>query len=225
MGFYDPLGLSSANLWGSGEAATIGFLRHAEIKHGRIAMFAFVGYCVQANGIHWPWNLNAEGVSFADISAAGFPAEQWDALPSVAKLQILATIGFLEYFGEGGGETLETHYMKGGKPGVYPPLKGSSIIPHPVPFNLFDPFGLSKNKSAEAKAKGLVAEINNGRLAMIGIFGFIMESKGTGSVPALKGLIPYYAGEPMAPFSATDSALPFVDGMLTATKGGAWPGL
>ena len=144
-------------MWGKGETATIGWLRHAEIKHGRIAMFAFVGYCVQANGVHWPWNLNAEGVSFADISAAGFPAEQWDALPSVAKLQILATIGFLEFFGEGGGETLDTHYMKGGKPGAYPPLKGSSIIPHPVPFNLFDPFGLSKNKSPEAKAKGLVA--------------------------------------------------------------------
>ena len=26
VGFYDPLGLSSANLWGSGEQATIGFL-------------------------------------------------------------------------------------------------------------------------------------------------------------------------------------------------------
>jgi len=26
VGFYDPLGLSSANLWGSGEQATIGLL-------------------------------------------------------------------------------------------------------------------------------------------------------------------------------------------------------
>ena len=31
-----------------------------------------------------------------------------------------------------------------------------------VPFDLFDPFGLSKNASPEKKAKGLLAEINNG---------------------------------------------------------------
>jgi len=31
-----------------------------------------------------------------------------------------------------------------------------------VPFDLFDPFGLSKNASPEKKAKGLITEINNG---------------------------------------------------------------
>ena len=39
---------------------------------------------------------------FADIAAAGTPADQWDALPSSAKLQILGTIFILEWIGEGG---------------------------------------------------------------------------------------------------------------------------
>jgi len=30
--FYDPLNLSGADFWGKGEAATVGWLRHAEIK-------------------------------------------------------------------------------------------------------------------------------------------------------------------------------------------------
>ena len=53
--------------------------------------------------------------------------------------------------------------MRGGKPGYYPTFDN---LPHPTPFNLFDPFKLSKNASPEKKAKGLLAEINNGRLAM-----------------------------------------------------------
>merc|ERR1719199_1525400 len=97
---FDPLGLAKADLWGAGEQATVGFLRHAEIKHGRIAMFAFVGYIVQANGIHWPWNIQTDGLSFGDISAAGSPPDQWDALSSPAKLQILGAISFLELVGE-----------------------------------------------------------------------------------------------------------------------------
>ena len=91
IGFWDPLSL--ADYTGSStvdQEAFIGFLRHSEIKHGRIAMFAFVGYVVQSNGIHWPWNIESSGLSFGDISAAGSPPEQWDALSSAAKAQVAA---------------------------------------------------------------------------------------------------------------------------------------
>merc|ERR1712087_881791 len=84
----------------------------------------------------------------------------------------------------------EKHYMRGGKPGFFPSIKKGGI-PHPVPFDLFDPFGLSKNASPEKKAKGLVAEINNGRLAMIGIMGFCAAAKVPGSVPGLTFIAPY----------------------------------
>ena len=85
VGFYDPLGLSSQNFWGKSEEETIGFLRHAEIKHGRVAMAAFSGYVVQANGFHWPWAMTMDGRSF---DVAGSPPEQWDALSSAAKAQV-----------------------------------------------------------------------------------------------------------------------------------------
>ena len=52
------------------------------------------------------------------------------------------------------------HYMRGGKPGSYPSIKG--IIPHPVPFDFFDPAGFTKNLTAEQKETKLLAEINNG---------------------------------------------------------------
>lgn len=192
--YYDPLELATTTIWGQSNEASIGFLRQAEIKHGRVAMAAFVGYIVQSNGIHWPWPMTFAGEPFP--SDAGSPPEQWDALPDAAKWQIILFVGFLEHFSESNG----THYMRGGEPGAYPKFTESSKIPHPVPFNLFDPFGFSANRSEEAKAKGKIAELNNGRLAQIGILGFLSEQKVAGSVPLLEGLVPPYAGEPMAPF-------------------------
>jgi len=156
-------------------------------------MAAFVGYIVQSNGIRFPWPTVGGGVSMEGLS----PPEQWDAMPEAAKWQIILFIGFLEFYSEAVG----THYMRGGQPGKYPAFSDSDIIPHPMPLNLFDPFGLSKNASAEKKERGLISELNNGRLAQIGILGFLAEQKVPGSVPLLEGLVSPYAGEPMAPFS------------------------
>ena len=236
----DPLGIADSS------KETIGWFRHAEIKHGRVAMAAFVGYCVQSNGITLPGNLQGPfgstmadipAISYADISAAGGPADQWDALPTAAKLQILGFIGFLEMWSETSTALKmdgQEHYVvrlpslthlsrspdpeaasarpvsprdrapasfahlypsmtsshsarqssmarkrtltppapahpsaspsprsqRGGKPGYFP--KFSDKFPHPVPFDLFDPFGLSKNASPEKKERGLIVELNNG---------------------------------------------------------------
>jgi len=216
IGYWDPLNLAQGEFWDQSNEATIGFLRHAEIKHGRVAMAAFVGYVLQSNGVHFPGNL-ANGVSYESIAAAGGPADQWDAIPTNAKLQIILFIGFLEFWSESKyilASSGNTHYMRGGKPGAFPSLKKE--MPHPVPFDLFDPFGLQKNKSDEWKSKKLLAEINNGRLAMLGIMAFLAESKVPGSVPALGTLgIKPYAGEIMAPFASGDASLPFVSEMLS----------
>jgi len=212
IGYYDPLNLAQLNFWGQGEEATIGFLRHAEIKHGRVAMAAFVGYIVHENGIRFPWPLATSLPDYSSFEGLSAPAV-WDAIPWQSKAQIILFVAFLESWSETQfvlESDGEKHYMRGGKPGYFPtfdlgmPKEGSSLgwgIPHPVPLNLFDPFNFSKNASPEKKAKGLLAEINNGRAAMLGIMAFVSEATTPGSVPALTGVVKPYAGEVMAPFA------------------------
>ena len=42
--------------------------------------------------------------------------------------------------------------MRGGKPGAFPSFK-SGGLPHPVPFDLYDPLGFSKKMAPEKKEK------------------------------------------------------------------------
>jgi len=200
VNFYDPLNLAEADFWEQGEDASIGFLRHAEIKHGRVAMAAFVGYCIQSNW-HWPWAMTTEGASFPSIDLS--PEQQWDAIPAAAKWQIIVVVGALELWGEATGrqEGQEPHYMKGGQPGKYPTFQLFRDEVHFV-LDLYDPFGFNKKMTAEKKERRLVMEINNGRLAMLGIFGFLSADTIEGSVPLLKNIAIPYDGQVMSPFES-----------------------
>ena len=98
-------------------------------------MAAFVGFIVQSNGVHWPFPLTP-GFEYTAVT----PPEQWDAMPFEGKCQIIAFVGFLEWWSEFGGQ----HYMKGGRPGDFPDFKDIPL--HKIP-SLYDPAGLSKNVS------------------------------------------------------------------------------
>jgi hypothetical protein len=208
VGYWDPLKLAQQDFWGQGNDATIGFLRHAEIKHGRVAMAAFVGYIVHENGIRWPFPLTSQLPDYSSFEGLSAP-DVWDATPLASRLQILALIGFFEFWSEWEDALAaagQTHYMRGGKPGFFPPFQGVTKFRNPLlPAKLFDPFGFTKDLSEEEKARKLLIETNNGRLAMLGIFSFISEARVPGAVPALEGFIRQYDGEVMAPFVKTDS--------------------
>merc|ERR1712070_748517 len=89
--------------------------------------------------------------------ASGLSApEVWDAIPFLAKLQIIGAIGVFEHISEDKNFLAAdgmTHYMRGGKPGYFPTFSANV---HPVPLNLWDPFGFTKK--ADSRAKGQKAE-------------------------------------------------------------------
>merc|ERR1711935_14167 len=200
LGFYDPLNLSDGEFWEDTNEATIGFLRQAEIKHGRVAMAAFVGYCVQSNYVFtWPQSLSGNMAPGLDLN----PEQQWDAIDLNAKWQIITVIGFLEIWDEigGSGDNKMPHYMRGRQPGKFPSFDGFRKSVHWVP-DLYDPFGFNKKMSEDKRKRRLLAEINNGRLAMLGFFGFLVADKLPGAVPLLEAykIARPYEGSTMNPF-------------------------
>jgi len=205
VGYWDPLSIGddkttpSTGYWADyTNERMIAWFRQAEIKHGRVAMAAFVGYCVQANDLRWTFPMTLSGADWP----TGTPPEQWDALPQASKWQIILFVGLLELF----DESSPPHYTNGRKPGQFPSFKGTYIRQKGLaPLDLFDPFGFSKNASPEKKARGLRVEINNGRLAMLAVFAFMSASKAPGSVPLLNGVIPPYSGDYMVPFQGNFS--------------------
>ena len=99
VGYFDPLELSLKEFFDESNTATIGFLRQAELKHGRVAMAGFVGYLVHAQGITWPFKMTLDGADWPTLGEGGVPA-LWDQIPEGAKWQIITAIGCLEWYDE-----------------------------------------------------------------------------------------------------------------------------
>merc|ERR1719331_3028201 len=166
---FDPLSLSTM-----GSEKTLAFFRHAEIKHGRVAMASIVGLLVHINGIHFGGYLSPTyGVTFESLSKMG-PFDAWNAIPLLGQIQILWTIAGLEH----ASECLDPagHYTKGGEPGNLKFLK-----------RFWDTPGFTKNLTAEQLAEKRLSKLKNGRLAMIGMASICAATAIPGSVPLLSG--------------------------------------
>lgn len=106
---WDPLGLAE-----NAGPETLAWYRHAEVKHGRVAMAAFVGWWVVGAGIRLPGQL-ATDLDFASIPSKGL--EAWDAVPGWGKVQMLLFAGLIEFHDELFHSRRGTHYLRGGIPG------------------------------------------------------------------------------------------------------------
>eukprot|EP00592_Proboscia_alata_P006719 CAMPEP_0194355564 /NCGR_PEP_ID=MMETSP0174-20130528/3454_1 /TAXON_ID=216777 /ORGANISM="Proboscia alata, Strain PI-D3" /LENGTH=228 /DNA_ID=CAMNT_0039124883 /DNA_START=27 /DNA_END=713 /DNA_ORIENTATION=+ len=176
-----PLG---ARLLEDSQDGALEWFQNAEIKHGRIAMLATVGYMNQKFGVHFPlylgptgsnsfspgsddaWFLSTtEGITFTDIANAATPMDAVAMIPGAGLLQILFAAGIFE------ATAYNRQYNQEGRvPGDYG----------------YDPLGFTKVEGGleSPKLRKLrIKEIKNGRLAMLAIAGWAASDAIPGSLP------------------------------------------
>jgi len=146
-----------------------------EIKHGRLAMAAFLGVITTYSGIRWPGYLSlAEGINFSDLPGGAIAS--WAALPTSAWLQIVLFISFLEVY------ALKQDPEK--DPGDVVP-EGVAWARYPDGYDVWLGDGSTKQVGEDelflGKTWKLNAERNNGRAAMMGITGMVIHEALTGN--------------------------------------------
>jgi len=175
-----PLG---AMLLEDAQPSALAWFQNAEIKHGRIAMIATIGFITQKSGVHFPlylgpsgsnafhpesadaWLLSSTtGVTFSDIAKAA-PLDAIQMVPSQGWMQI--------FFAAAAFECVAYHrqYNLGGRvPGDYG----------------YDPLGFTKRSGgleSEEMKKLRIKEIKNGRLAMMTIAAWVSNEVIPGALP------------------------------------------
>ena len=127
-------------------------LRYVEVKHGRVAMLAFLGHVVVGSGFRFPGQLS-NGLLMSDIEGTGFAALKASGIDAVAV--IFVTCAFLEM-------RVFKEVVKGEHPGD---LRN----------------GLFKEGwdglSDSDKKRKINIELNNGRAAMMGILGCMVHEQ------------------------------------------------
>mmetsp|Transcript_4590 Transcript_4590/g.5286 ORF Transcript_4590/g.5286 Transcript_4590/m.5286 type:complete len:197 (+) Transcript_4590:61-651(+) len=88
-GFFDPLGLSEGI-----DQETFDQYRAAELKHGRVAQLAVIGYVVQES-TRFPFDI-APGLPCAEVPNG---VAAIDAIPSLGWAQMIFFIGAVDYWG------------------------------------------------------------------------------------------------------------------------------
>jgi len=146
IGFWDPLGFATT-------PEKLRRYREVELKHGRVAMAAILGYLVQEN-FRFPGLISfSEEKSFADIPN-GLGA--LNEVPGFGWFQIVLLAGVLE---------------------AGPFKQDPDALPGDFGVKYFG----KKLPDGDEKADKLNKELSNGRLAMMGILGALVEDKITGS--------------------------------------------
>ena len=146
FGFWDPVGFTA-----DGDTEAYARRRQTEIKHGRIAMLATMGYMTPEITGKFPGYLSPSlGLKFADVpnglaAISKVPAAGWG--------QILAYMAFCEVSKD----------QKPGSPGAAGDF-GWKVLTSSDPT-------IKQNK--------LASELANGRLAMVAIMGMLFQDHGS----------------------------------------------
>jgi len=149
-GFFDPLGFSKDGL----TLKDAKRYREAEVQHGRVAMLATVGYLV-GEAVPGPFGLT------------GPANDQLGKLPLPVLLLLGASIGFVEY----------RRAVVGWVEPDFAPESNSlwTLRDNYYPGDIgFDPLGL-KPQDATEFANMQTKELQNGRLAMLGVAGMCAQ--------------------------------------------------
>ncbi|CAK9016325.1 unnamed protein product [Durusdinium trenchii] len=168
--FWDPLGLSADK-----DEATFKRRRAVEIKHGRIAMYATMGYIVPEY-FKFPGYLSPSlGLKFSDVPN-GLAA--LSKVPVLGGAQIIAFCGLIETTGF--FQAASTTDGRGPREGQFA-MKDSTESAEPGNYGVGFPTFLGKVEDPETRKSKLAAELANGRLAMMAIIGMFFQDGLTGS--------------------------------------------
>jgi hypothetical protein len=157
LGLFDPLGLVA-----SGDQERFDRLRYVEVKHGRICQLAFLGNIITRAGFHLPGNIDYAGHSFDSYPNGWAAVYGSEAISRAGVYQIIAFVGFLELF-------------------VMKDVTGTGEFPGDFRNGFID-FGWASFDEG-TKLKKRAVELNNGRAAMMGIFGLMVHEQLGGSIP------------------------------------------